>query len=180
MRMEAWRYLNYTSSFPFPTTLVFSLGLSPASRVPRRAIRETGNLGLICWGSYTLILLPFSIPVSCCRLGFHEPVWCLCNVHHHCSVMLWISLVSSWEHLPGLILLHASSNCLFYTFLVLPHSQLPAPWLIFFFFFFFGWKAVGRWVTGTVIMSFLWCSQELQIPGLDSLYFCLRWVIIFR
>lgn len=155
MRMEAWRYLNYTSSFPFPTTLVFSLGLSPASRVPRRAIRETGNLGLICWGSYTLILLPFSIPVSCCRLGFHEPVWCLCNVHHHCSVMLWISLVSSWEHLPGLILLHASSNCLFYTFLVLPHSQLPAPWLIFFFFFF--------WMKSSWQMSHWYSHYEFSL-----------------
>ena len=145
MRMEAWRYLNYTSSFPFPTTLVFSLGLSPASRVPRRAIRETGNLGLICWGSYTLILLPFSIPVSCCRLGFHEPVCAMFTIiAQWCSESAWfppesISQVSFYFMPPLTACFILSWYCLTPSFL---HLDLS------FFFFFFWMKSSWQMSNG--------------------------------
>lgn len=99
----------------------------------------TGNLDLACWGSWILFLLPFSIPVAA-GLGFMSQY-----------------LLGDALNQPGFLLIasHRSqfssclSNCQLCTFLVLPHSQLPVPWLIF-----FGWKAVGRWVTCTIIMTF--------------------------
>lgn len=55
--------------------------------------------------------------------------------------------------LTDLIFLHAFSSCLLCTFLVLPHSQLPVPWLIFF------WMKRSRQMSHQYNhYDFLWCS----------------------